>query len=48
MTLSYMKRITLSNLTRMMSMNNIIVISVKTLRTNSIYSLKKEFTKLNL
>ena len=45
-TLNYLKRITLSDLTHMMSMIDYIAIGVKTLRINSGCSLEKEFTEL--
>ena len=43
---NYPKRITLSDPTHMMSMTDLLVIGVKTLRIDSGCSLKKEFTKL--
>ena len=45
-TLNYSKRITPSNSTHMMSMADLVVIGVETLRIDSGYSFKKEFTKL--
>ena len=45
-TLNYPKRITLSNLTRMMSMADLIAINVETLRIYGGCSLEKEFIKL--
>ena len=44
--LNYSKRITLSNLTHTMSMVDPVVTSVETLRIDSGFSLKKEFTEL--
>ena len=44
--LNYHERIALSNLTHMMSMANLVAISVETLRIDSGCSLEKEFTKL--
>ena len=44
--LNYPKRIELFDRTHMMSMPDIMVISVKTLRVDSGCSLEKEFTKL--
>ena len=41
-----MERITLSNLIHMMSMAELLVISIGTLRKGSGCSLEKEFTKL--
>ena len=41
-----MKRISLSDLTHMMSMNDLVVIHVETLRRASGRSLEKEFIKL--
>ena len=43
---NYPERITLSNLTHMMSMVDPIAIGVETLRIDSGCSLEKEFTKL--
>ena len=43
---NYPKRIALSDLTHMMSMADPIAIGVETLRIDSGYSLKKEFTEL--
>ena len=45
-TSNYPKRISLSNLTHMMSMVDPIAISVETLRIDSGCSLEKEFTEL--
>ena len=45
-TLIYSKIITLSDPTHMMSMGDPIAISVETLRIDSDYSLKEEFTEL--
>ena len=45
-TLNYPERITLSNLTHMMSMADPIAISAETLRIDSGCSLEKEFTEL--
>ena len=45
-TSNYLERISLSNLTHMMSMANLIVIGVETLRIDSGCSLEKEFTEL--
>ena len=43
---NYLKRIALSNPTRMMSMTDPIAIGVETLRIDSGFFLKKEFTEL--
>ena len=43
---NYLKRIIISNPTRMMSMADHVAIDVETLRINSGCSLEKEFTKL--
>ena len=43
---NYLERITLFDPTHMMSMANLMAISVKTSRTNSGCSLEKEFTEL--
>ena len=45
-TLNYPQRIALSNATHMMSMDDLIVIGVETLRIDSGCSLEKEFTEL--
>ena len=45
-TSNYPERITLSNPTHMMSMTDLIAISVETLRIDSGCSLEKEFTEL--
>ena len=45
-TLNYPKRIILSDLTHMMSLNNLVPICVETIRIDSGFSLQKEFTKL--
>ena len=45
-TSNYLERITLSELTHMMSMANLVAISVETPRIDSGCSLDKEFTKL--
>ena len=45
-TSNYSKRISLFDLTHMMSMANIIAIGVETLKIDSECSLEKEFTKL--
>ena len=45
-TSNYLERITLSDLTHMMSMTNPLAISVDTLTIDSGCSLDKEFTKL--
>ena len=45
-TLNYREKITLSNLTHMMSMANLVAIGVETLRIDSGCSLEKEFTEL--
>ena len=45
-TLNYLERITLFNLTHMMSIVDLIVISVETLRINNECSLEKEFIEL--
>ena len=45
-TSNYLERIVLSYLTHMMSMADPVAISVETLRRDSGWSLKKEFTKL--
>ena len=42
----YLEIITLSNLTHMMSMADIVAINVETLRIDSGYFSEKEFTKL--
>ena len=44
--LNYPERIELSDRTHMISMPNLVVISMETLRVDSGYSLEKEFTKL--
>ena len=44
--LSYIEKITLSNLTHMMSMDNLVDIGIETPRIFNFYSLEKEFTKL--
>ena len=44
--LNYPKRITLSYQNYMMSMTNLVAISVKTSMIDSGYSLEKEFTEL--
>ena len=44
--LNYLKRIALSNLTRMMSMVALVIICVETPKIDSGYSLEKEFTEL--
>ena len=41
-----LERITLSNPNHMMSMADLIAISMKTLKINNEYSLEKEFTEL--
>ena len=46
MILSYLKRISLFDSTRMMSMADLVAISVETLRIDSECHPKKEFTKL--
>ena len=46
MTSNYPKRITLSDPTHMMSMTNLVDISVETLKIDSGCSLEKEFTEL--
>ena len=43
---NYPEKITLSNPTHMMSMADLVAISVETLRIDSVCSLEKEFTKL--
>ena len=45
-TSNYLKRISLSNPTHMMSMTDPIAIGVETLRIDSGYSLEKEFAEL--
>ena len=45
-TLNYLERITLSDLTQMMNMTDLIAIGVETLRINYECSLEKEFTEL--
>ena len=45
-TLNYSERITLFDLTHMMSMTDLVAIGVETLRIDSGCSLRKEFTKL--
>ena len=45
-TSNYSERITLSNPTHMMSMTDLVAISVETLGINSGCSLEKEFTEL--
>ena len=45
-TLNYVERITLSDLTHMVSMANLVTISVETPRIDSGCSLEKEFTEL--
>ena len=45
-TSNYSKRISLSDLTHMMSMADLIAIGVETLKIDSECSLEKEFTKL--
>ena len=45
-TLNYSKKITLFDLTYMMSMTNPVAIGVETLRIDSEFSLKKKFTEL--
>ena len=45
-TSNYLERITLSNPSHMMSMADLIVIGVETLRIDSGCSLEKEFTEL--
>ena len=42
----HLERITLSDLTHMMSTTNLVAINVETLMIDSMYSLKKEFTEL--
>ena len=44
--LNYLERITLSDLTHMMSMVNPVAIGVETPRIDSGFSLEKEFTEL--
>ena len=44
--LNYLERITLSNLTHMMSMADLVAIGVETLRIDSGCSLAKEFIEL--
>ena len=46
MTSNYLERITLSNLTHMMSMADLAVIGVETPRIDGGCSLEKEFTEL--
>ena len=46
MTSNYLERITLSDLTHMMSIVDPVAIGVKTLRIKSKCSLEKEFTEL--
>ena len=46
-TSNYPERISLSNLTHMMSMADPIAVGVETLRINSGCSLEKEFNELN-
>ena len=45
-TLNYLKRISLSDLTHMMSMTDLVAISVETPKIESGCSLEKEFTEL--
>ena len=45
-TSNYLERVTLSDLTHMMSMADPVAINVETLRIDSGYSLEKEFYKL--
>ena len=45
-TSNYLERITLSNLTHMMSMVDPVAIGVETLRIDSRHSLEKEFIEL--
>ena len=45
-TSNYRKRITLSDLSHMMSMADLVAIGVETLRIDSGCSLEKDFTKL--
>ena len=45
-TSNYLERIALSNRTHMMSMADLVAISVETLRTDRGCSLEKEFTEL--
>ena len=45
-TLNYLERLTPSNLTHMMSMTDLVAISVETLKIDSGCSLEKEFTEL--
>ena len=45
-TSNYLERITLSNMTHMMSMADLVAIDVETPRMDSGYSLEKEFTEL--
>ena len=45
-TSNYSKRITLSDLTHMMSMTNLVAIGVETPRIDTGWSLKKKFTKV--
>ena len=45
-TSNYPERITLSNTTHIMSMDDLVAIGVETLRIDSGCSLEKEFTKL--
>ena len=45
-TSNYLERISLSDLTHMMSMADLVVIGVETLRIDSRCSLEKEFTEL--
>ena len=43
---NYVERITLSDLTHMMSMDALVVVGVETLRIYSMCSLEKEFTEM--
>ena len=43
---NYLERIALSDLTHMMSMADLVVIGVETLRIDSSCSMEKEFTEL--
>ena len=45
-TLIYLERITLFDVTHMMSMVDLVAIGMETLRINSKYSLEKEFSEL--
>ena len=45
-TSNYLKRITLTDLTHMMSMTDVVAITVETPRMDSRCTLEKEFTKL--